>query len=92
VTFTKFPFSSGLPFLSTLATFPQCAATIGTLAPGRSTTYGCRTAGASADVTNILTATGISPGGITVSARDYSVVVVLGAAPPSQPPPPEFTG
>jgi uncharacterized repeat protein (TIGR01451 family) len=73
-----------------------CNRTVATLAAGRSVVYTCRSAPAALSFTNLVTATGVSPTGRSVIARDYGQVVVPGTPPPPAPPPPfgppAFTG
>jgi uncharacterized repeat protein (TIGR01451 family) len=58
---------------------PNCNRTIGTLAPGASTSYTCTRANVTANFTNVAVATGAA-GGTTVTAQDTAPVTAKAAA------------
>jgi uncharacterized repeat protein (TIGR01451 family) len=58
---------------------PNCNRTIGTLAPGASTSYTCRRANVTANFTNVAVASGTA-GGTTVTAQDTAPVTAKAAA------------
>jgi uncharacterized repeat protein (TIGR01451 family) len=55
---------------------PACNHSIGTLAAGASKTYNCQRTAVSSSFTNVATATGLSPKGVKVSAKDDANVTV----------------
>ena len=67
---------------------PNCAKTIGTLAPGQSTSYDCTLSAVQQSFTNSATATGHPPVGPDVTATDTAPVTVNQLPPPPPPPPP----
>src|SRR4029450_3051301 len=58
---------------------PNCNRTIGTLAPGASTSYTCTRANVTANFTNVAVASGTA-GGTTVTAQDTAPVTAKAAA------------
>jgi uncharacterized repeat protein (TIGR01451 family) len=58
---------------------PNCSRTIGTLAPGASTSYTCTRANVTANFTNVAVASGTA-GGTTVTAQDTAPVTAKAAA------------
>ena len=58
---------------------PNCNKTIGTLAPGASSSYTCTRANVTSNFTNVAVATGTA-GGTTVTAQDTAPVTVKAAA------------
>src|SRR6266487_2199196 len=58
---------------------PNCNRTIGTLAPGASTSYACTRANVTANFTNVAVASGTA-GGTTVTAQDTAPVTAKAAA------------
>jgi uncharacterized repeat protein (TIGR01451 family) len=63
---------------------PNCSKTLGTLAPGQSTSFTCTQSGVSVGYTNVATATGHPPVGPDVTAQASAVVNVV---PPGGPEP-----
>ena len=61
---------------------PGCNKTIGTMAPGATTSYTCSKADVSADFTNVAVATGTPPNGPDVTAQDSADVHVLAPGAP----------
>jgi uncharacterized repeat protein (TIGR01451 family) len=61
---------------------PDCARTIGMLAPGASVTYTCSRSAVVADFDSVIVATGTSPAGVDVTASDSVHVSVTDPLPP----------
>jgi uncharacterized repeat protein (TIGR01451 family) len=66
---------------------PNCAKTIGALAPGQSTSYTCTLGGVTSAFTNSATASGHPPVGPDVTATDTAPVTVNATPPPPSTPP-----
>ena len=62
---------------------PACNRSLGTLAPGRSVTYACKSPHVTANFLNSATATGTSPRGTKVKATDQAMVWVKQPRPSS---------
>ena len=69
---------------------PNCNRSLGTLAPGASSTYTCINASVTRNFTNIAIASGVPPKGPKVKATDHAVVKVKSTTVSAKPA--KFTG